>query len=220
MAVAGKFNRLVITTDDSNHPDGPQTFEAYVNPAEVTLGYEAQYEAAQSQGSTPGPLKFNKIKPGDLTIAFFLDGTGANGRTIVVQDEIDHFFKVTGYAGSDHKPRPLVIAWGKLSIFRCQLKSASTAYKVFSSDGVPIRAVVTAVFTESVDAKTSEAKAGKQSADLTHVRLVQAGDTLPRLCQAVYREPRMYIEVARANGLDNFRALKAGTRLRFPPLAK
>jgi len=30
----------------------------------------------------------------------------------------------------------------------------------------------------------------------------------------------MYLEVARANGLDSFRALRAGVSLRFPPLAK
>ena len=30
----------------------------------------------------------------------------------------------------------------------------------------------------------------------------------------------MYLEVARANGLDDFRALQAGMRLAFPPLEK
>jgi hypothetical protein len=30
----------------------------------------------------------------------------------------------------------------------------------------------------------------------------------------------MYVEVARANGLDNFRVLRPGMRLRFPPLEK
>ena len=62
--------------------------------------------------------------------------------------------------------------------------------------------------------------AGDQSADLTHVRLVKQGDSLPALCEQVYGNPRLVAEVARANGLDNFRALRAGMQLRFPPLEK
>jgi contractile injection system tube protein len=193
---------------------------AYVNPAEVTLGYEADYAQQTGPGNTPGPLHFNRIKSGDLTVALFLDGTGANGRKVDVQDEIKSFTQATGYDGQGHEPRFLMVSLGTLPPFRCKLKSASTVYKLFTAGGEPLRAVITAVFTESVDARTSELKSGKQSADLTHVRLVKAGDTLPGLCQAIYGEPRMYLEVARANGLDGFRALRAGMQLRFPPLAK
>ena len=64
------------------------------------------------------------------------------------------------------------------------------------------------------------ATAQDHSADLTHVRLVKAGDTLPRLCDEIYGEPRMYLEVARANDLDHFRALQPGMRIAFPPLEK
>jgi len=100
------------------------------------------------------------------------------------------------------------------------LKSASIAYKLFQPDGVPLRAVISAVFVDNSDDTTRVAIAQDESADLTHVRLVKAGDTLPSLCETIYAEPRMYIEVARANGLDNFRALQPGMRLRFPPLEK
>jgi hypothetical protein len=221
MAQSGQLNRLTIYGYDKADCSGdPKVFEAFVNPTEITLGYEAEYTAQSGTGSTPGPLHFNRIKAGDLTVAFFLDGTGANGTSIKVMDQIKQFTVTTGYDGDNHEPRFLKVAWGQLQVFRCKLKSASTVYKLFSADGVPLRAVITAVFTEAVDAKTSEAKAQNKSADLTHVRLVKAGDTLPGLCQAVYGEPRMYLEIARANGLDNFRALPAGTQLRFPPIAK
>jgi Contractile injection system tube protein len=222
---SGQLNRLTILgyknpACDDTPDDPPLKFEAYVNPTEITLGYEAEYASQSGTGTTPGPLHFNRIKPGDLTVAFFLDGTGANGRKVVVQDQIRQFAVTTGYDGNKHEPRFLKIAWGKLKVFRCKLKSASTVYKLFTANGIPLRAVITAVFTEAVDAQTSEGMAGNQSADLTHVRLVKAGDTLPGLCQSIYGEPRLYLEVARANSLDNFRALQAGTRLRFPPLAK
>lgn len=217
----GELNRLTIRGYEKADCKGAFVeFQAYVNPAEITLGYEAEYAPQSGTGTTPGPQHFNRIKPGDLTVTFFLDGTGANGRKVDVQGQIKQFMDATGYNGDGHEPRFLLIAWGTLSIFRCKLKSASTVYKLFAADGVPLRAVITATFTEAVDARTSELKAGNKSADLTHIRLVKAGDTLPGLCDLVYGEPRMYVEVARANGLDNFRALPAGMQLRFPPLAK
>ena len=217
----GELNRLTIRGYQDAQCKGEFVeYKAYVNPAEVTLGYEAEYAQQTGAGNTPGPQHFNRIKSGDLTVALFLDGTGANGRKVVVQEEIQSFMNATGYDGQGHEPRYLLVGWGKLPVFRCRLKSASTVYKLFTPGGVPLRAVITATFTETVDAGTSERKAGNESADLTHVRLVKAGDTLPALCQAIYGEPRLYIDVARANALDDFRALRPGMQLRFPPLSK
>lgn len=218
----GELKRLVIYGyDDPTCPEPAKAeFHAYVNPTEITLGYEAEYQAQGGAGTTGGRMTFKRIKPGDLTVALFIDGTGADGRRVDVQQEIARFNEVTGYNGEIHEPRHLKIAWGTLPIMRCKLKSASIVYKLFKPDGTALRAVITAVFTESLDDQTRVALAQDQSADLTHVRLVKAGDTLPGLCEEIYREPRMYLEVARANGLDNFRALQPGMRLRFPPVEK
>ncbi len=61
-------------------------------------------------------------------------------------------------------------------------------------------------------------EAGRGSPDLTHLVTVRAGDTLPLLCERIYREPGYYLDVARINGLSAFRQLQPGSRLRFPPL--
>lgn len=219
---SGQLERLEIRAflapDCGDDPE--ETFVAYVNPTEITLGYEVEYDGASGAGTTGSRMEFKKIKPGELTLAFFVDGTGANGRPADVQDVVENFQQVTGYSGHIHRTHYLLVAWGTLQIKRCVLKSASIAYKLFRPDGVPLRAVISATFTDNSDDTTRVAMAQDESADLTHVRLVKAGDTLPRLCETIYGEPRMYIEVARANGLDNFRALQPGARLRFPPLEK
>jgi Contractile injection system tube protein len=196
------------------------SFDAYVNPSEITVAWEVEYAAAQGAGTTNSRMDFNKIKPGDLTLAFFLDGTGANGRKADVQERVRQFQTVTGYSGKIHRPHYLRVMWGTVQIKRCVLKSASIAYKLFKSDGVPLRAVVSATFTDNSDDQTREARAQNQSADLTHVRLVRAGDTLPGLCHEIYGDPRRYLAVAEANGLDDFRRLEPGTRIFFPPLEK
>lgn len=222
MADSGALERLVIKAYEQADYSGEAAskFEAYVNPNEITLAYEVEYDEAQGAGTTNSRMNFKKMKPGDLSLTFFLDGTGANGRPCDVQQQIKQFQTVTGYNGNIHRPNYLKIGWGKLTIKRCVLKSASIAYKLFKPSGVPLRAVITASFSDNSDDKTRVAMAQDQSPDLTHFRLVKDGDTLPLLCHEIYGDPGLYLRVARANGLDDFRKLVPGERLRFPPLER
>ena len=220
MADRGTLERLLIlayeSPDYSGSPVGQ--FEAYVNPNEITLAYEMEYDSAQGAGTTNSRMEFKKVKPGDLSLTFFLDGTGANGRPAEVQKLVQSFQETTGYNGRIHRPNYLKVMWGKLQVRRCVLKQASIAYKLFKPSGIPLRAVITATFTDNSDDRTRVALAQDESADLTHVRLVKAGDTLPALCQQIYGDPHLYVQVAAANGLDDFRRLAPGSRVVFPPL--
>jgi hypothetical protein len=222
MADSGTLERLVIRAYEKADYSGSAVgeFEAYVNPNEITLAYEVEYDSSQGTGTTNSRMSFKKMKPGDMSLTFFLDGTGANGRPCDVQEKIEEFQTVTGYNGNIHRTNYLKIGWGSLTIKRCVLKSASIAYKLFKPSGVPLRAVITASFSDNSDDRTRVAIAQDQSPDLTHFRLVKAGDSLPLLCEEIYGDPGMYLRVARANGLDDFRELVPGTRLRFPPLER
>jgi hypothetical protein len=218
----GMLEHLVIKAYEQPDYSGSEIaqFEAYVNPAELTLGYEVEYDSAQGQGTTNSRQTFKRMKPGDLSLALFLDGTGANGRPLDVQRKVEEFQSVTGYNGNIHRPNYLKVVWGTLPVKKCVLKSASVAYKLFKPDGAPLRAVITASFTDNSDDETRVASAQDSSPDLTHLRLVKAGDTLPSLCSEIYSDPRRYLAVARANGIDHFRSLVPGTRVFFPPLEK
>ena len=222
MSDRGKLEKLTILAyTKPDYLDQPVSrFEAYVNPHELTLSQEIEYDSAQGSGTTNSRMNFKKIKPGDLSLAFFLDGTGANGHPADVQAMIGQFQKVTGYNGDIHRPNYLKVMWGTVHIRRCVLKNTSIAYKLFKADGVPLRAVITATFTDNSDDKTREAHVQNQSADLTHRRIVKAGDNLPRLCYEIYGDPRQYLTVAKANGFDDFRNLAPGTAVFFPPLEK
>jgi hypothetical protein len=203
MSDRGTLEKLLIKAydkpdyDRSTQPIGQ--FESYVNPSEITLSYEIEYDAAQGAGTTC---------------------TGASGRVIDVQKKIEEFQTVTGYNGSNHRPNYLKVAWGTLQVKRCVIKSVSIAYKLFKPDGIPLRAVITAAFIDNSDDQTRVALARDQSPDLTHVRLAKAGDNLPAMCFKIYGDPRYYLDVARANRIDNFRNLVPGTRIFFPPLTK
>ena len=222
MADRGTLEHLVIKAYEKPDYSGApvSTFEAYVNPNELTISYEIEYDAAQGAGTTGSRMNFKSMKPGDLSLTFFLDGTGANGRPIDVQQRVESFQTTTGYNGKIHRPNYLKVVWGTLQVKRCVLKSASIAYKMFKPDGVPLRAVITATFSDNSDDQTRVALAQDESPDLTHVRLVAAGDTLPGLCAQIYGDPLRYLQVAAANQLDDFRRLEAGTRIVFPPLER
>jgi len=219
---SGELERLLVRAyeqaDFSGQPVGE--FKAYVNPHEITMAYEMEYDSAQGSGTTGSRMEFKKMKPGDLSLTFFIDGTGANGRKIEVQDEVEQFQTVTGYNGSIHRPNYLKIVWGTMQVKRCILKSASIAYKLFKPSGVPLRAVITANFTDTADDQTRVALAQDESPDLTHMRVTKAGDSLPLMCYRIYGSAGYYIDVARANGIDNFRNLEPGRKVFFPPLEK
>ncbi len=220
---SGRLEKLLVQAYSApDHAEGSlvDSFEAYVNPNELTLAYEMEYDSAQGSGTTGSRMDFKKVKPGDLTLNFFLDGTGANGVKIDVQSQVEKFQTVTGYNGDIHRPNWLKVAWGTLQVKRCVLKSASIAYKLFKADGTPLRATIAAVFVDSVEDQTRVALAQDASPDLTHLRVLEAGETLAGLCERIYGDPTLYAKVARANDLDGVRQLPPGTRVRFPPLAR
>ena len=222
MSDRGTLEKLLIKAyDKADYSGDPiSQFESFINPNEITLAYELEWDAAQASGTTGSRMNFKKMKPGDLSLTFFLDGTGVHGNVIDVQEKVEEFQTVTGYNGTIHRPNYLKVTWGTLQVKRCVLKSASIAYKLFKPDGVPLRAVITATFSDNSDDQTRVALAQDQSPDLTHVRMAKAGDSLPAMCFQIYGDPRYYLEVARANRIDNFRKLTPGTKVFFPPLTK
>jgi hypothetical protein len=204
--------------DYSGAPIGE--FVSFVNPNEILLAYELEYDSAQGAGTTNSRMNFKKVKPGDLTLNFFIDGTGAAGTTVDVQQKIEQFQRVTEYNGNIHRPNYLKVVWGTLQVKRCILKSASITYKMFKPDGIPLRAVISATFTDNSDDQSRVAIAQDHSPDLTHVRMVKSGDTLPGMCYGIYGDPGYYLDVARANRLNTFRRLMTGTKILFPPFEK
>lgn len=137
-----------------------------------------------------------------------------------VDRALKKFLDITQNIQSDtHKPNYLQINWGAYQ-FRGVLASATINYKLFNSSGLPIRATIAANFDQSLSRQEQAAETARNSPDLTHERTVKAGDTLLLMCQRIYGTPDYYLEVARANQLNNFRKLTPGQKLIFPPIAK
>lgn len=201
-------------------------FNVKINPESYALDYKIKYSDDQASGTSGDLPKFDKTEPLNLSFKFIFDSTGAlpnttdDERENGIAAELAQFKKVVfEYVGEKHAPPFLELIWGTL-LFRCVLTGMKINYKLFRPDGTPVRAEVDAKFKELVEPNERVAQENDQSPDLTHIRIVKEGNTLPLYCKDIYGDPKYYIEVARVNKLISFRNLQAGQRIEFPPIEK
>ncbi|EDP95973.1 LysM peptidoglycan-binding domain-containing protein [Kordia algicida OT-1] len=247
MSVLGELEKMVIQKlDKQGNPSGDAITVA-VNPENYKETFVVDYNLDQEANSAGKKPKFAKVKPGDMTFKLLFDSTGIfktvglnQEETIAsikediagfnpfkddeedlsnIVEEIKELKKLVEVQGDMHMPFELHIVWGSLDI-KCFLIKLDIDYKLFNSKGYPIRAVATLTCKDSKADKLRAAELKLSSPDLTHIRQVKEGDTLPLMAYRIYGDSKYYLEVARANNLLNFRNLEPGTELIFPPINK
>lgn len=230
MADNGKLEKMLILAFDSaenaetgTKTEAIETLEVLINPESYTLDYKVNTSDKQGQGASATELKFLNIVPEEVSFEFLFDDTGIiDGipKKEGVFEDVDRFRQILiKYQGEPHQPNHLKLVWGNL-IFKGRAVELSITHKLFNPDGQPIRSVAKAKFKGSVEEKKRASLEDRASADLTKQRKVKAGDTLPLMCHQIYGDPRHYLSVANVNNLTNFRRLKPGTSLVFPPIEK
>lgn len=210
-------------------------FRTLLNPETYMFKYKIEQNDDQASGTSASAPRFNRALPEDLELEFVFDRTGVltdygaagtaddktfkdEGRGVI--DDIEHFKKVVfDYNGEEHKPNYLIISWGTL-LFKGSLAEMDITFKLFKPDGTPLRAVAKAKFKGFVEDDLRVAMENNSSPDLTHVREVKKGDTLPLMTFRIYGDSKYYLEVAKANRITNFRKLEVGQRIFFPPIEK
>ena len=215
----GELKKMAIEAfRKADYSGAHETFVVMFNPNTYSQKYEVEYQARQGQGDSGSPQVFGKIKPQEYTFEFLFDGTGTAAEKVDVQKTVDRFLTVTGkHDGEIHRPMYLKLSWGAL-VSKCVLKAAEITYVLFQPDGYPLRAKVKATFAENVEDALRVAEERKSSPDLTHVHQVKAGEHLSLLAHKFYDDASRYFQVARFNGLTNYRRLAVGQKLAFPPI--
>lgn len=245
----GGLEKLKITSfPDSNYTNG-SALESYVvmyNPTSYQYDYKLVWASEGQAGAPAAESAFRRNKSEGVSFEFLFDATAASppGANVPgelsskvtapvtisaiekirtdkhVEGAISEFFRIAQKVQADtHQPNFLQINWGAFE-FRGVLESATVAYKLFNSSGLPIRASLTANFKQSISRTEQAQNPATNSPDLTHYRYVEEGTTLPLMTYRIYNDPSLYLEVARVNNLKNFRKLKAGVRLALPPVDK
>lgn len=222
-----KLTILSFRKRERGAPIKARRFEVQFNPATLALRHESVFHSGvQHTGQ-----RYKKRRPAELKIKLVLDGTQVDVMGVqslkhqpTVAEQMRDFLRACHRVHSDtHEPPYLTLRWGQGVLgrrgFDCRLKSADVQYTAFNRDGSPLHAEIDAVFIEDVPPAIQLASDRLSSPDLTHRRVVLAGDTLPLLCQEIYGSATHYMQVAAFNGLDDFRLLEPGRELLFPPFA-
>lgn len=223
--MSGALKKMeIFSYSDEKFETLEETFTALLNPESYSQKYQVKYAEEQSSGTSGMQLKFDKIEPQTMEFEFLFDQTGALSGTDPskngVEDDIEAFKSLTlGYDGNIHRTRYLKLVWGTL-LFKCCIENLDVTYKLFKPDGTPLRATIKASFKEFKEDERRVAEENANSPDLTHVRMVYAGDHLPNMVHKIYGEKKYYPQVARFNNLTSFRNLEEGQNIILPPLNK
>lgn len=200
-------------------------FEAMFNPTSYSRSYAIVWGKKQGVNASGAQLDYARTPPSELKFNLILDGTGVDTIGLFsffspsVLDRVTKFLDITyEYNGTMHEPNYLLVEWGSLTE-RCRLSKVDIKYTLFDRDGTPLRAELDITLITDAEATRRSKIENKSSPDLTHARVVRRGDTLPLLTKQIYGTADCYLDVARFNNLDDFRSLKPGQQLLFPPLA-
>lgn len=219
-----------------------QKYEVQINPESYTLNHNVHYTRDNAIGKPGDDPKYDHTSPTTLEFTIIFDGTGvvplkpdaldnvpivgavaslfSDKKEFDVMAQIREFSSVVyDFSGEEHRPRRVRLTWGR-QIYDGVLTSMSLNYKLFDASGTPLRVEARVSFESALLDIMYEAAYKPSSPDLTHKRTVVAGDTLPLMTHRIYGKPDYYIEVAKTNRLYNFRKLKEGKQVFFPPTKK
>ncbi|MEO5642809.1 MAG: LysM peptidoglycan-binding domain-containing protein [Bacteroidia bacterium] len=211
-------------------------FVAMYNPASFSKDNFLEFIPKSKTDKLTPQIENKGSVQASITVDLLLDATGASpgggfvgsalSKTAKTLGGVDilvaNFFATTKLPNPlTHEPNFLRMIWGAGLFFECKLKSASVKYSLFDRSGRPLRATISATFEEFATASAlAKIKNFFSSPDVTKTYVVKAGDTLCNLAQKEYGDESLYLQVAEANDLKNYRKLVPGRVLIFPPVKK
>jgi hypothetical protein len=200
--------------------------EVQYNPETLSLRHESVFQHDKNSSNED---RFWYSPPKKLEVALVFDGTNVSlgvgqGSHRTVAERIQQLLRLCYQPRSNGKqPSFLRLTWDQGVLgpsFDCRLESVDIEYTAFDRNGSPLHAKLAAVFVESLVPQQKTSPEAVSSPDLSHRRVVRGGDTLPLLCREIYGSDQHYLRVAEVNGLDDFRALRPGQELLFPPFER
>lgn len=220
-----KLEKLTIYIyNDIERKSVENKLEVDINPASYSVKHSNKFQETQGINTSGSEAKYSYSKSAELDLTLVFDSTGVsnypyddNDDTGVSQRVNDVIKSTVTMDGDIHEPKYLKIVWGEF-LFECRLVDVDIKYTRFNSSGNPVHAELDVQFVEDIGNKKRIRQENKNSPDLTHIRTIKSGDTLPNMVNKIYGSPDYYIWIAEVNKLNNFRKLKPGGRLKFPPL--
>lgn len=210
-----RFQLWPATTDKGG-------FQVQFNPSSYSIVKPVRWEEQSNSGTNreinAPPLSFGGGSARTLTLNLFFDVT--EGPQADVRSETNRVARLTLIEPVLRKPPTIMISWGEAPEhsdfpFIGVITNLTQNFTLFSDRGAPLRANLTVVVLESIDAVRY---LEENDPDFTTTHLMKLGDTLSSIAAKEYRDPAQWRRIASANGIDDPRRLIPGVRLSIPKL--
>ncbi|MEV8391045.1 MULTISPECIES: LysM peptidoglycan-binding domain-containing protein [unclassified Streptomyces] len=203
-------------------PGGPcGRIEFQFNPKELSLTKAASWKRTPAKGAkSSGPPEYQGPQPSKLTVEMFFDASDTQDSSVVTS--VEKLFACcvpTDETRQQQRSSPpwVVFHWGGLTGFPGYVSQVQAKYTLFTTSGVPIRALCQ-VTMEEISGETPGQNPTSGALAARRVHRVRAGDSLPGLAHREYGDPGAWRVIAEANGIDDPMRLTSGQELLLPAL--
>lgn len=203
--------RLEILTPRVADPVIPLRF----NPSEYQLQKSNSFAEIGIPGLESPPIQFVRGSAEKLSLDLLADTSDTLDD---VRDKyVNKLRDLMRLNGELHAPPIVAFSWDT-QVFKGVIESLNISYVLFTPDGVPLRAKLSVTLKEYRPAAVQFRESPTFSPDFDKTFVVRRGDTLSGIAGQVYRDPSLWREIARANGIEDPRLIRPGDALRVPKL--
>jgi hypothetical protein len=186
------------------------------NPAEYSLEIANNFQESAPPGLSNPILQFVNGQASTLAMDLYFD-TYTDGGGADVSKLTNQFADMLAIDGSLHAPPQVEFKWGVVA-FKAVIEKLSQKFTMFLSDGTPVRATLNVSFKQHKTLAEQLANPRRNSADKTKRREMSRASSIWLMADKEYGDPRYWRLIARANRVDDPRAIAPGTALVVPPL--
>ncbi|MEQ9495395.1 MAG: LysM peptidoglycan-binding domain-containing protein [Deltaproteobacteria bacterium] len=214
---------------------GRETVSGFVNPAEISFEKAVQLAEVNIPGLDSPIVQFVRGRAETLNVELFFDTTdnGMGSDAVPVTRLTDRVYQLVKIRPETHAPPIVTFAWStegfpgskldadfgsqKRNDFVCVVERVQQRFTLFSSNGVPLRAILTVALKEY---KTLEEQLKELNLKQKQTKIHQATerDTVARVAASAYGDAGSWRTIAEANDLDDPLDIPPGVPLRIPPM--
>jgi nucleoid-associated protein YgaU len=222
-AAASILSKLEITYKDEKDQEVSYIFQ--YNPKALQIEKEVQWESVDGNQKDVNEKQFANGKARVINIKDILVDTTIMGNMSVYTNYIEPLETMTRVrtyktkSGKEVKRPPYItLVWGKSNyFFECILTKLEYDFKMFTKEGVPIRAELDLTFEEVVTETTKKKAMTNQKSVKTYI--VKPRDTLHGIADKEYKDPNKWKIIATANGIEDPMYIPVGTSLTLPSVS-
>ena len=193
-----------------------QEIAVLFNPTEYSVELSNRYQKSGPPGLSGPIIQFVNGEADQLSMDLYFD-THTDGGGRPVTETTERIASLMRIDPDLHAPPRILFKWGHLN-FKAVIEKLSQRFTMFRPDGVPVRATMNVSFTRYRSLADQLTQPRTQSADRTKRRVMSADDSIWLLAHREYHEARLWRHIARANRIEDPRAVAAGEVLIVPRL--